>query len=93
MNMRVAFTNHAIDRLKRRMNIRISAQTEVDISSAFVKIRTYIHHTHGNVVENWASRDRSNPCVMVIDRTSRVVMTVITDGPVVTDAYRNPLDH
>ena len=87
--MRVAFTHHAIDRLNRRMNIRIRPTTEVDISESFVKIRTYIHHTHGNVVENWASRDRSNPCVMVIDRDSQVVMTVITSGPVVTDAYRN----
>lgn len=85
--MRVAFSYHAQQRIQQRLGISIPKDAEVDISSVFRKGRVY-QHTNGNWVETWYHHDRTHPCVMIVERDSRAVLTVMTEGPVVDAVYR-----
>lgn len=84
--MHVCFSLHAQQRIQQRLGITIPKDTEVDISSVFRKARVY-QHTNGNWVETWYHPDRTQPCVMVVDRDSRAVLTVMTQGAVVDAVY------
>ena len=83
---KVLFSFHAAQRMQQRLNTPISTSQEVNISSAFRKNKTY-QHTNGRMVESWYCTIPNTKIVMVIDQTSRVVMTVMTDGAVVDAVY------
>ena len=87
--MPVMFSFHAAQRLEERLHARVDTRREVNIESAFVKVKTYEHNAKSGVwVEAWVSRDTLNPVVLIIDRRSRVVMTVLTGtAPFVTECY------
>jgi hypothetical protein len=76
---KVMFSFHAAQRMTQRLNVRVPTENDVDISSAFFKAKTYIHHD-GQMVEAWASRDRDNKIVLIVSRQSRVVLTVLLGG-------------
>ena len=75
--MQVLFGYHASQRLEQRFGIRCNQGTEVDISTAFKKVRSYEHFTTHNMVEAWAGFDRSHPMLLIVDKVSRIVITVI----------------
>ena len=87
--MPVMFSFHAAQRLEQRLNARVDTRREVNIESAFVKVKTYEHNAKPGVwAEAWVSRDTENPAVLIIDRRSRVVMTVLVgDAPFVSECY------
>ena len=89
--MKVAFTIHALDRLNSRLGIKVKKDTEVDIADTFKLARTYIHKDDGSVCENWACTIPGARVVMIVCKDSRVVRTVVTDGPIVDDAYKSIL--
>ena len=76
---KVLFSFHAAQRMTERIKVKVPTETDVDISSAFFKAKTYQHH-NGQMVEAWASRDTTNKVVLIISRQSRVVLTVLTGG-------------
>jgi hypothetical protein len=84
--MRVIFSYHAGQRISERVNTQVPTNREVDISSAFVHKHSYLHD-RGFMVEAWASPDLDNKCVLIVNPKTRVVLTVMTTGPVVTACY------
>ena len=86
--MGVMFSFHAAQRIEERLNARVDTRREVDIESAFVKVKTYEHNVKAMLVEAWVSKDIANPVVLIIGKQNRVVMTVLTgSAPFVTECY------
>lgn len=79
MAQQVLFSFHSAQRMTERLQVKVPTEREVDISSAFFKAKTYRHH-NGDMVEAWASKDRSNKLVLIIAQQTRVVLTVLIGG-------------
>ncbi len=62
----------------------------MDISSAFIHSSTYFCRVNHRVVESWALT--GGRVVMIVDHASQLVLTVMTEGPVV-DAVYHQVDH
>lgn len=83
---KVLFSFHAAQRMSQRLNTSISTKDEVNISSAFRKTRTYTCPKNGTV-ESWYCTIPGTRIVMIIGAATRVVLTVMTEGPVVDAVY------
>lgn len=92
---KVMFSFHSAERMQQRLQVKVPTEYDVDISSAFFKAKTYQHH-NGEMVEAWASKDRTNKIVLIVGKQSRVVLTVLLGGditgnnaPFVDSCYEN----
>jgi len=74
---KVMFSYHAAQRMTERLKVKVPTETDVDISSAFFKAKTYRDTNRDQMVEAWASKDRANKVVLIISQQSRVVLTVL----------------
>lgn len=83
---RVMFSRHAAQRMSQRLNTRITTQAEVNISDAFKLNRTYTCPKNG-AVESWYCTIPGTRVVLIIGAQTRVVLTVMTEGPVVDAVY------
>ena len=84
---KVLFSFHAAQRMQQRLKTPISTRDTVDISSAFRKNRSYTCPRNG-AVESWYCNIPGTRIVMIIGAQTRVVLTVMTEGPVVDSIYR-----
>jgi hypothetical protein len=84
---KVLFSFHAAQRMQQRLNTPISTKDEVNISSAFRKNLSYTCPKNG-AVESWYCTIPGTRIVMIIGAKTRVVLTVMTEGPVVDAIYR-----
>ena len=87
--MRVMFGYHASQRLEQRFGVHCEAGSNVDISTAFKKVKTYTHFNTNKKVEAWAGLDRSHPMLLIVDSVDRVVITVIHIDENTVDFYRD----
>jgi hypothetical protein len=84
---KVLFSYHAAQRMSQRLKTRISTESEVNISTAFKMNKCYTCPKNG-AVESWHCTIPGTKIVMIIGAQSRVVLTVMTEGPVVDAVYR-----
>jgi hypothetical protein len=84
--MKVLFSFHAAQRMTQRLKTRISTDSEVNISTAFKLNKRYTCPKNG-AVESWYCTIPGTRIVMVIGAQTRVVLTVMTEGPVVDAVY------
>jgi hypothetical protein len=84
--MQVIFSYHAAERMQQRLNTPISTDKEVNITTAFKKSRSYTCPQNG-AVESWYCTIPGTKIVMIIGAKSRVVLTVMTQGPIVDAVY------
>ena len=73
----VMFSFHAAQRMTERLKVKVPTEAEVDIRSAFFKAKTYRDTNRDQMVEAWASKDRTNKVVLIVSQQSRVVLTVL----------------
>ena len=83
---KVLFSFHAAQRMQQRLNTPISTREEVNISTAFRLNKRYTCPRNG-AVESWHCTMPGTRIVMVIGSQTRVVLTVMTEGPVVDAVY------
>lgn len=83
----VLFSYHAAQRMSQRLKINVSTESKVNISSAFAKSKTYTH-TNGRLVTSWYCTIPGQRIVLIIDNESHMVMTAMSEGPVVDAVYQ-----
>jgi hypothetical protein len=83
---KVLFSFHAAQRMSQRLKTRISTDSEVNISNAFKLNRKYNCPKNG-AVESWYCTIPGTRVVLIIGAQTRVVLTVMTEGPVVDAVY------
>lgn len=74
--MQVGFTRHAAERFSQRLNISIKQDQRVNIDSAFTLAKTYNHTQTNRKMQAWCHNDTTQKVVLVIDATTRDVVTV-----------------
>lgn len=85
----VIFSFHAAERLSQRFNTRISTRNDVDISQTFKPIgNARRHHTDGYMYQAYIPKDPSVRLVLLVNIEGNVVMTVMSEGPIVDACYR-----
>ena len=87
---KVLFSFHAAQRMSQRLDTKITTDSEVNISSAFKLSRRYTCPKNG-AVESWYCTIPGTRIVLVIGAATRVVLTVMTQGPVVDTVYQSTL--
>ena len=87
---KVLFSFHAAQRMQQRLKTPISTREEVNISTAFRLSKRYTCPKNG-AVESWYCTIPGTHIVMVIGAQTRVVLTVMTEGPVVDAIYQSAL--
>jgi hypothetical protein len=83
---KVLFSFHAAQRMSQRLNTKITTQAEVNISDAFKLNSKYTCPKNG-AVESWYCTIPGTRVVLIIGAKTRVVLTVMTEGPVVDAVY------
>jgi len=87
--MKIRFSNHAAQRMTERLNRNVNINMLVDISTMFKFSGKFIHDKTGKRGEYWFCKDPKNRIVLVIDTETKIVVTIMTQGPVVDAIYRN----
>ena len=88
--MQVIFSKHAAERMQQRLSMPVASQQQVILDSAFKHNLTYLHHNN-TLVQSWYCIIPGVRCVLIVSNDSRVVLTVMTEGPVVDAIYRNAM--
>jgi hypothetical protein len=85
--MQVVFTQHGAERMQQRLNISIKAGSKVDITAGFAHSRTYLCSVHGKMMESWYCTIPGVRAVMIVNRDTKEMVTLMTQGHVVDTVY------